>query len=96
MIFEIMETERSIVLKFLNQSGKFIILSTWDTEIGPGKFLKSYHVKTTTSPLRVSILNELILSDFELFKSWLLNLRSSILVEDFVTFVRAKNPDKCI
>lgn len=84
---------KEVVLRFLYSSGKFEIKDRWQIEITDNERRECFQIVTSTDRKSVGILNDFILSDIELFRIWLRNLRSEVTVEDFDLFIREHYPE---
>ncbi len=84
---------KEVVLKFLSSSGKFEIKDRWQIDITDNERRECFQIVTSTDRKSAGILNDFILSDIELFRIWLRNLRSEVTVEDFDLFIREHYPE---
>ncbi|TGM35690.1 hypothetical protein EHQ75_15995 [Leptospira levettii] len=84
---------KEIALEFLTSSGKFEIKDRWQIDVTDNQRRECFQIVTSTDRKSAGILNDFILSDFELFRIWLRNLRSDVTVEEFDLFINERYPE---
>ncbi|XDD44725.1 hypothetical protein AB3N58_17430 (plasmid) [Leptospira sp. WS60.C2] len=81
-----------IALEFLRSCGKFEILDTWHIHISKNEKRICYQIISSINGQVVGILNDMILSDYQLLKIWLRNTQLGIAIEDFDIFRKRHYP----
>ncbi|MCW7460187.1 hypothetical protein ND856_18780 [Leptospira bandrabouensis] len=82
-----------IVMQDIETSGYINIISSWDVSISEDLKIKTYEIVTTFKNRKMSILNEIIISENKLFRDWLKRLGSDEIMKEFDDFIDKNYPE---